>query len=80
LRQTGCSSASQAAPGTTRCCCGQLGLAVGGGAEIELIRSFALRLEALHYIFPEDGAPLSGLLDSENQHTTVRAGVIFKLN
>lgn len=58
----------------------QLGLAVGGGAEVELSRSFAVRLEALHYVFPEDGAPLAQFLESENQHTTVRVGVGFKLN
>jgi outer membrane immunogenic protein len=55
-----------------------LGLAVGGGAEVELTRSFALRLEALHYAFPNDGAPLNEILDSENQHTTVRAGAVLK--
>jgi outer membrane immunogenic protein len=58
----------------------QLGLAVGGGAEVELSRSFAVRLEALHYAFPENGAPLSSILDSENSHTTARVGAIFKLN
>lgn len=58
----------------------QLGGAFGGGAEVELSRAFAIRLEALHYIFPADGAPLSDFLDSENQHTTIRAGAIFKLN
>lgn len=58
----------------------QLGAAFGGGAEVELSRSLALRLEAIHYVFPNDGAPLSDFLDSENQHTTVRAGVAFKLN
>jgi opacity protein-like surface antigen len=58
----------------------QLGVAFGGGAEVELTRSLALRLEALHYIFPNDGAPLSDFLDSDNQHTAVRAGVVFKLN
>jgi opacity protein-like surface antigen len=56
----------------------QLGLAVGGGGEVELTRSFALRLEAIHYVFPDDGAPLRDLFDSENQHTTVRAGALFK--
>jgi len=58
----------------------QIGAAIGGGAEVELSRSLAVRLEAIHYIFPNDGAPLSQLLDSENQHTTVRVGVVFKLN
>lgn len=58
----------------------QIGAAFGGGAEVELSRALALRLEALHYMFPNDGAPLSDLLDSENQHTTARAGLIFKLN
>jgi outer membrane immunogenic protein len=58
----------------------QLGAAMGGGAEIELSRSLAIRGEVLHYIFPEDGAPLSGLLESENQHTTARIGAVFKLN
>jgi hypothetical protein len=58
----------------------QLGAAFGGGAEVELSRAFAVRLEALHYIFPDDQAPLSDLLKSENQHTTIRAGALFKLN
>jgi outer membrane immunogenic protein len=58
----------------------QLGAAFGGGAEVELSRAFAIRLEALHYVFPDDQAPLSDLLKSENQHTTIRAGAIFKLN
>jgi len=58
----------------------QLGAAFGGGAEVELSRAFALRLEALHYVFPADGAPLNELFDSENQHTTVRVGAVFKLN
>jgi outer membrane immunogenic protein len=58
----------------------QFGYVAGGGAEVELSRGLAVRLEALHYIFPEDGAPLSSVLDSEHQHTMVRAGVIFKLN
>jgi opacity protein-like surface antigen len=58
----------------------QLGGAFGGGAEVELTRAFAVRLEALRYIFPNDGAPLSEFLDSENQHTTVRVGGIVKLN
>lgn len=58
----------------------QLGAAFGGGIEVELTRSLAVRVEGLHYIFPDDGAPLGEILDSENQHTTARAGVIFKLN
>ena len=58
----------------------QLGAAFGGGAEVELTRSFGLRLEALHYVFPADGAPLSEWMDSENQHTTVRVGAVLKLN
>jgi outer membrane immunogenic protein len=57
----------------------QLGWAFGGGAEVELTRAFAVRIEALHYVFPEDGAPLS-FLDSEDQRTAVRAGFVFKLN
>ena len=57
----------------------QLGAALGGGAEIELSRTLSIRLEALHDIFPDD-APLSEILNSENQHTTVRAGVLFRLN
>ena len=58
----------------------QLGGAFGGGIEVELTRSMFVGVEALHYIFPNDGAPLSDLFDSENQHTTVRARIGFKLN
>jgi outer membrane immunogenic protein len=58
----------------------QLGAVGGGGIELELTRSLAVRLEALHYIFPRDGAPLEEFLRSDNQQTTARAGVIFKLN
>ena len=58
----------------------QLGAAFGGGIEVELTRSMFVGLEALHYIFPNEGAPLSDFLDSENQHTTVRARLGFKLN
>lgn len=58
----------------------QLGAAFGGGAELELTRSLFVRLEALHYIFPNDGAPFSEFLDSDNQHTAVRVGLGFKLN
>lgn len=55
----------------------QLGLAVGGGAEVELSRGLALRVEGLHYRFPKEW---TSLLDSENNHTTIRGGIVFKLN
>lgn len=58
----------------------QLGGVAGGGIELELTRSLAVRLEALHYIFPRDGAPLEDFLRSDNQQTTARAGLVFKLN
>jgi opacity protein-like surface antigen len=58
----------------------QQGAAFGGGAEVELSRALAVRLEALHYVFPEDEGPLRHLLDSENQHTIIRGGLTLKLN
>ena len=58
----------------------QLGLVLGGGIEAELTRALFLRLEALHYMFPADGAPLSQIFESENAHTAVRLGLGFKLN
>jgi len=57
-----------------------LGAAMGGGIEVELTRSLFVRAEALHYIFPANGAPLASFFESENQHTTVRLGLGFKLN
>jgi len=57
-----------------------LGAAVGGGIEVELTRSLFIRAEALHYIFPANGAPLASFFESENQHTTARIGLGFKLN
>jgi opacity protein-like surface antigen len=57
------------------------GAAFGGGAEVELSRTLFVRLEALHYVFPEDGwSAVHEWLDSQNQHTTARVGVGFKLN
>lgn len=57
----------------------QLGLAAGGGAEIDLTKTIAVRLEAIHFMFP-NGGPFNTILDSDNQQTTVRAGIAFKLN
>lgn len=55
----------------------QVGLVAGGGAELEISRSFAVRLEALYFKMPDQNV---GLLESQNDHTVVRAGAIFKLN
>lgn len=58
----------------------QLGLAGGGGIELELTRSLAVRAEALHYIWRDKDAPFADVLNSENQMTTARLGLVFKLN
>lgn len=55
---------------------------VGGGVEAELTRTVRLRLEALHYMFPDKDVSLGpvGMFESQNQQTTVRAGLTFSLN
>ncbi|MBX9587891.1 MAG: outer membrane beta-barrel protein [Hyphomonadaceae bacterium] len=53
----------------------QLGWVAGGGIEMELTRSFAVRLEALHYRFGEDGSPFDAF---ETRQTVARAGLVFK--
>lgn len=55
---------------------------VGGGVEAELTRTLFVRLEGLHYMFPDKDVTLTpvGLFESQNQQTTVRLGVGFRLN
>lgn len=58
-----------------------IGGAFGAGVEAELTKSLFVRLEGIHYIFPDKGVPFgSEMLNTENQQTTVRLGVGFKLN
>ena len=53
----------------------QLGMVGGGGIELEVTRSFAVRLEALHYVFGKDGSPFD---EVKTEQTVARAAVIFK--
>jgi outer membrane immunogenic protein len=54
----------------------------GGGVEAELGKVLFLRLEGLHYIFPDqDVTTLTpAVLEQANQQTTVRLGIGFRLN
>lgn len=59
----------------------QMGAAFGGGIDAEITRTLFLRLEAIHYIFPDksvDGA--AGFFKASDQQTSVRVGIGFKLN
>lgn len=59
----------------------QVGAALGGGLEAELTRTLFVRLEAIHYWFPDkDVAGAAGTFTSADQQTTVRVGLGFKLN
>jgi outer membrane immunogenic protein len=60
-----------------------IGGAFGAGAEAELTKALFVRLEAIHYIFPDNDSTSCGvacLYTSKDQQTTVRAAVGFKLN
>jgi outer membrane immunogenic protein len=58
-----------------------VGLVVGAGIEAELTRTLFVRLEGLHYIFPDKSLPIgSSFFESKDQQTTVRFGIGFKLN
>lgn len=53
----------------------QLGAVGGGGIEMELTKSFAVRVEALHYVFGKDGSPFDEVRTTQ---TIARVGTIFK--
>ena len=58
-----------------------VGAALGGGLEAELTRTMFMRLEAIHYVFPnKDVGGDAGAFVARDQQTTVRVGVGFKLN
>lgn len=60
-----------------------VGAAMGGGVEAEVTKALFLRLEAVHYAFPDNDSTSCGascLYTSKAQETTVRVGVGFKLN
>jgi outer membrane immunogenic protein len=59
-----------------------IGAALGAGVEAELTKTMFLRLEAIHYIFPDQDTScgLACTFQSKDQQSTVRMGVGFKLN
>jgi outer membrane immunogenic protein len=60
-----------------------IGAAYGAGAEAELTKALFLRLEAIHYAFPDNDSTSCGvacLYTSKDQQTTVRGAIGFKLN
>lgn len=71
-----------AVPGTTDKTF-EIGAALGAGVEAELTKALFVRLEAIHYAFPDNNATSCGpscLYTSKDQQTTVRVGLGFKLN
>ena len=54
----------------------------GGGIEASLTKTLFVRVEGLHYIFPDKDVACgpSCFFESKDQQTTVRLGVGFKLN
>lgn len=59
-----------------------IGYVAGGGVEIQLTNTVQLRLEALHYGFPDAKITLDniGTAKFDQQDTVVRAGITFGLN
>lgn len=59
-----------------------VGLAVGGGIELELSQGMFARLEGMHYTFDASKVDMGGgnVVEVSNDHTTVRVGLGFKLN
>lgn len=53
----------------------QLGWVAGGGIEVELMKSWAVRAEVLHYRFNKDNSPFDAF---ETEQTVGRAAVVFK--
>ena len=59
-----------------------IGGVFGGGIEASLTKTLFVRVEGLHYIFPDKDVACgpSCFFESKDQQTTVRLGVGFKLN
>lgn len=59
-----------------------IGGVFGAGVEAELTKALFLRIEALHYVFPDKDMSCGAecIFESKNQHTTARVGLGFKLN
>jgi len=55
----------------------KVGLVAGAGVDMSLTKNLFVRLEGLHYRFPEKDM---GFMESKDQQTTLRLGVGFKLN
>jgi opacity protein-like surface antigen len=55
----------------------KVGLVAGAGVDMSLTKNLFVRLEGLHYVFPDKDI---GFLESKDQQTTLRLGVGFKLN
>ncbi len=60
----------------------RLGMAFGAGVETEVTKAMFLRLEAIHYAFPDKDVScgIACTFESKDQQTTVRFGIGFKLN
>lgn len=57
------------------------GVVGGGGVEAELTKTLFVRLEALHYWFPDEKMSFDSEAFKSGQHTTIiRGGLGFKLN
>jgi outer membrane immunogenic protein len=57
------------------------GWVAGGGLELGVTNTVGVRLEGLHYWFPDQKLTLdSQPIGKEDQFTTVRAALVFKLN
>jgi len=58
-----------------------VGAAFGGGVDMELTRAVFVRLDAIHYWFPDNSMPLGfDQVKSANQETLIRVGLGIKLN
>lgn len=59
-----------------------IGVAVGGGLETNLTNTIMVRIEGLHYAFPDEGFKFGdlGKADIGQQETVIRVGVGFRLN
>jgi len=56
-----------------------VGAALGGGVEAELTKALFVRVEGLHYIFPDKSVPLGeDTVRTSNQQTLFRAALGFK--
>lgn len=58
------------------------GAVAGGGIDLQLTHSMLMRIEALHYMYPDATVSITDIdkLKLGTQDTTVRAAVIFNLN